>query len=95
MKEKEDLCSRCALCSCEVARSSNSGFSLYVSSPDDGPTRMGLQESSEQIPGQCIPRGRGGWMFSPICWLVGWLVSKINYRMGTEDTVEKHFDLDE
>lgn len=59
-------------------------FIFFLLSPDDMPARMGLQESSEQIPGQCIQKGKGRMnrysMFSHLLidWLVGlFVVSKI------------------
>lgn len=46
---------------------------FFVLSPADVPARMGLQESSEQIPGQCIEEMGDGRMDG--CFLfIGWLV---------------------
>lgn len=46
----------------------------FVLSPGDMSARMGLQESSEQIPGQCIQEGKGR-MNVAVDQLVGWSVS--------------------
>lgn len=49
-------------------------FLFLVFSPGDTPARMGLQESSEQIPGQCIQEGKGRMntcVLPSVDWLVG------------------------